>query len=193
MDFYVYDNIYTYNKREPFNGVPTSRLKVNSIDIPENHSFWFHTDMNLMRNNVNIQKRYVHIHKGIGSTNEMKFNKEPYHVSRSNMIYNPKEKRIEIGGGWMKKPMFAKKCIYYGSELPHKKMNIVGEWYYNFGMDSMIFIIDYSPQKIHFHWEDIEDPPTRAEQLNKIAELEIKIEAKEAVIAQRNTGLVSDL
>jgi len=193
MDFYVYDNVYTYNKREPFNGVPTSRLKVNSIDIQSNHSFWFHTDMNLVTNNVNIQKRYVHIHEGIGSTNQMEFKKDPLHVSRSNMIYNPKEKRIEIGGGWFKKPIFAKKCIYYGSELPHKKMNIVGEWYYNFGVDSMIFIIDYSPQKIHFHWEDVEDVPTQAEQLTKIAKLEIEIEQKEATIAQRNAGLVSDL
>jgi len=193
MDFYVYDNVYTYNKREPFNGVPTSRLKVNSIDIQSNHSFWFHTDMNLVTNNVNIQKRYVHIHEGIGSTNQMEFKKNPLHVSRSNMIYNPKEKRIEIGGGWFKKPIFAKKCIYYGSELPHKKMNIVGEWYYNFGMDSMVFIIDYSPQKIKFHWEDVEDIPTIAELRTKEAKLEIEVAEMEATIAQRNAGLVSDL
>ena len=118
------------------------------------------------------------------------------------MIYNPKEKRIEIGGGWLRKPVFAKKCIYYGSELPHKKMNIVGEWYYNFGTDSMIFIIDYSPQKIKFHWEDVPDKPTRAEQLNRIAELEYEVALKEteliakeslkSTIAQRNFGRVSD-
>ena len=40
MDFYVYDNVYTFNKRNPFSGSINSRLEVKSIDIPENHSFW---------------------------------------------------------------------------------------------------------------------------------------------------------
>ena len=193
MDFYVYDNVYTYNKHMPFNGVETSRLVVNSIDIPENHSFWFHTDMQLSQNNVNIQKRYVHIHEGIGTTNQMRFKKEPYHASRSNLTYNPKEKRVEIGGGFLRKPVFAKKCIYYGSELPHKKMSILGEWYYDFGIDSMTFIIDYSPQKIKFHWEDVPNEPTIPELLIKQTRLEIEVEEMENTISQQNAGRVSDL
>ena len=192
MDFLVYDNIYTFNKHRPFNGVATTRLIVDSIEIPENHSFWFHTDMKMLQNNVNIQKRYVHLHEGIGSTNEMRFKKEAFHVSRSNIIYNPKKKRVEVGGGFLRKPVFAKKCVYYGSDLPHKKMSLVGEWFYDFGNDEIIFIIDYNPQKIHFHWEDIPDEPTIAELLTKEHNLEIKIEQAETIIAQRNVGHVSD-
>ena len=192
MDFIVYDNIYTFNKHRPFNGVEVTRLIVDSIEIPENHSFWFHTNMKLEQNNVNIQKRYVHLHDGIGSTNEMNFKKLPLHVSRSNIIYNPKEKRVEIGGGWLRKPVFAKKCIYYGSELPHKKMNLVGEWFYDFGVDEIIFIIDYNPQKIHFHWEDVPDEPTIPELLVKHTRLELEVEKMEDAIAQQNADRESD-
>lgn len=200
MDFYVYDNIYTYNKREEYNGVPNTRLICDTIDIPENHSFWFHTDMEMKRNNVNLNTRYVHIHNGVGTTNQPKFDKEPLHVTRSNIKYNPKEKRIEIGGGMFKKPVFAKKCIYYGANLPVKKMNVLGEWYYNFSNNSMIFILDYMTEKIKFHWEDIPDEPTIAELRTKEARLELeveemekKIESQKPSIAQRNFGLVSDL
>lgn len=182
MDFYVYDNMYTYNKREEFNGVANTRLICDSIEIPENHSFWFHTDMKMVRNNVNLNQRYVHIHEGVGTTNTAKFNKDPFRVTRGNMRYNPKERRIEIGGGLFKKPVFAKKCIYYGIELPKKKMNILGEWFYNFSNNSMIFIIDFMTEKVKFHWEDTEgEEPATFEQLKRVEELESQINALQKI------------
>jgi len=188
MDFYVYDNIYTFNKRHPFSGVRNSRLEIKSIDIPENHSFWFYTDMQLLVDNVNLQKRYVHVHPGVGKTNTIRFNKEPFHVDRTNMKYNPSEKRVEIGGGMFKKPVYAKKCVYYGSEIPNKKMTIVGEWLYDHSDNSIHLIIDFNAQKIKFHWEDKDDEPSRAEQLSKIAELELKIDLSERLLKERSNA-----
>lgn len=179
MDFYVYDNIYTFNKRHPFSGVINTRLEIKAIDIPENHSFWFYTDMEQTIDNVNLHKRYVHLHPGVGSTNETRFKKDPFHANRNNIKYNPKEKKIEIGGGFMKKPVFAKRCIYYGSDKLKKKLTVLGEWFFDYSDNSIHLIIDYNNPKIKFHWEDVDDEPSRAEQLSKIAELELKIEEKE--------------
>ena len=186
MDFYVYDNVYTFNKRNPFSGSINSRLEIKSIDIPENHSFWFYTDMEYMQDNVNLQKRYVHIHPGVGTTNTTRFKKEPNHVSRTNFYYQPKEKRVEVRNSILpwSKPIFAKKCIYYGSELPHKRMTLMGEWYFDFGNNSIHLIIDYNTQKIKFHWEEGFDEPSTAEQLTKISELEIKIDEAERKLSQ---------
>jgi len=192
MDFYVYDNIYTFNKRNPFTHTVNNGLNINKIEIQKNHSFWFYTDMNHIVDNININKRYVHIHPGIGKTNKPSFDGEPYNVNRSNLYYNPKEKRIEIGGGFLRKPMFAKKCVYLGSIIPKKKMSILGEWLYDFGQNTVSFILDYNPQKIKFTWEDIDDEPSRAEQLTKIAKSEIEIKEKEKLIAQRNVDRVFD-
>ena len=175
MNFAVYDNVYTYNKRQPFNGVENTRLICDSIDIHENHSFWFHTNMKMENNNVNINTRYVHIHEGIGTTNTPKFTKKPFQVGRTDIKYNPKTRMIEIGGGLFRKPVFAKKCLYYGTELPKGKMNVIGEWYYNFSVDTMIFILDFNPQKLTFHWEDIDDDLPDFEQLMRVEELESQI------------------
>ena len=60
----------------------------------------------------------------------------------------------------------------------------MGEWYYDFGNNTMHLIIDYNTQKIKFHWEDGYDEPSTAEQLSKIAELELQIEQKEKELAQ---------
>lgn len=177
VDFYVYDNIITFNKRVPFNGVANTRIVINKIDIPQNGSFWFFTDMVMNRENVNIQKRYVHIHKGIGTTNKITFKQEPFVVTRSNFIYNINEKRVEVKNSiWFwKKPLFAKRCVYYGSEPPTKKLHILGEWFFDFSTNSMHFIIDYFPQKITFHWEEeIDETPTFG-QLSRVEELEYQI------------------
>ena len=45
-------------------------------------------------------------------------------------------------------------------------------------------IIDYNTQKIKFHWEEGFDEPSTAEQLTKIAELELKIDKAEKQLAQ---------
>jgi hypothetical protein len=181
MDFYVYDNVYTYNKRHPFSGSRNDRLEISEIDIPENHAFWFYTQMNVVEDNVNVNKRYVHIHPGVGTTNKTRFNKEPFHVTRKDIFYNKEEKRIEIKKSLLpwSKPIFAKKCLYYGSDLPHKKMTLMGEWYYDFSTNSIHMIIDYNTEMVKFHWEDDVDEPSRVEQLNKIADLEQQVKEAE--------------
>ena len=45
-------------------------------------------------------------------------------------------------------------------------------------------IIDYNTQKIKFHWEEDFDEPSTAEQLSKIAELELQIDQKEKELSQ---------
>jgi len=177
MDFYVYDNIMTFNKRVPYSGAVNTRLEVNNIEIPENGSFWFWTDMLHERDNVNTQKRYVHIHLGVGTTNLVKFKKPSFKVTRSGIIYNPKTRRVEVKNSiipW-KKPLYAKQCIYYGSELPSKKMHILGTWYFDFGRNCIHFILDYFPQKLKFHWEEEIDNTPNFEQIARVEELEYQI------------------
>lgn len=172
MDFFIYDNIMTFNKIKPFNGVNNTRVEINRIEIPENNSFWFFTDMEYVVNNVNLQKRYVHIHKGIGSTNDIRFEKTPLLVTRTNLIYNPKEKRIEIKNSILpwKKPIFMKKCLYHGAKLPSKRMSVIGTWFYDFSSNSIHFIIDYFPQKIKYHW-DMEEEMVTFGQRMRVKEL----------------------
>lgn len=188
MDFFVYDNVMTYNKLNPFNGAPNTRIEVDHIELPENGSFWFFTDMQLVQDNVNIQQRYVHIHPGIGSTNNARFQKPPHTVKRSEIIYNPKTHRVEVKTSILpwKKPIFAKICKYYGAELPSKKMTLVGEWYFNFGNKSMHFIINYMPQKLKFHWEEEEEQYAEFEQMMRIEELEEQIKIAEETIRINN-------
>lgn len=186
MDFYVYDNIMTFNKINPSNRPNIDRLIVNRIELPENGSFWFFTDMKLVQENVNIQKRYVHIHPGIGVTNKLRFDKTPKHVKRGDIIYNPKTYRVEIKGRFpWSKPIYAKKAIrYYGQKPPKKKMTIVGEIIYNHYLNAMHFIIDYFPQGVKFHWEEEDtdfEPPT-FEQIARVEELEYKIKLAEEKI-----------
>lgn len=168
----------TFNKRNPYSGVPSTRIEVNSIELPENGSFWFFTDFKLVRNNVNINKRYVHIHPGIGKTNSVRFDKSPKIVGKSDITYNPKEKRLEFFSSVLpwKHPVYAKKCVYYGSQPITKRMTVVGDIFYNLGNNSMHFIIDYFPQKLKFHWEDEPEfePPT-FEQIARVEELEAQI------------------
>lgn len=185
MDFFVYDNIYTYNKRNVYNGNPNSRLTVDRIELPENGSFWYFTAMNFEQNNVNIQKRYVHIHPGIGTTNQVHFEKNPFHVKKGDMIYNPKEKALEVKEHFWSKPLFKKTVTYYGSELPKKKMACIGEWIYDFGNNSIHFIIDYMPQKIKYSWEDENEEMAEFEQMMRVEELEEKIAIAEKAIKAR--------
>lgn len=192
MDFYVYDNIMTFNKRNPENGVKPFRYIIDRIEIPSNNSFWFFTGMELMVNNVNLHRPYIHIHPGIGTTNDFKFDKDTTLVTRKNLKYDPKTKMVEIGGGFLKKPIFMKKVIYYGSKHPTKKMNISGDWFYHFPSNSINFILDYFPTKIQYHWEidEGEEMPT-VEQYARVNYLEEEI--KKVTNALNNAGRVSDL
>lgn len=193
MDFYVYDNIMTYNKLNPFNGNPNNRLEVSRIELPENGSFWFHTQMNHLDNNVNIQGRYVHLHPGIGTTNKVRFKKDPTVVKRGDMVYNPKTKMIEVDESWKpwSKPIFAKRGLYHGATID-KKMTILGEIFFNAGNNSMHFIVDYFDQKIKFHWEDEEEETNMVELRSKKDELEIRVEFAEEQLRKQNVDHVSD-
>jgi hypothetical protein len=185
MDFYVYDNIMTFNKLKPDNDIRPTRFKISRIEIPTNNSFWFFTDMQLQVNNVNLHKPYIHIHPGIGSTNEFKFDKNTLKVTRSNLVYNPKTKRVEVKNSILpwKKPDFMKKVRYYGSKHPEKKMSVLGTWYYHFPSNSVHFILDYFPVKINYHWEEDEgEEMATVQQYAKVNDLEEKIAHKEKLI-----------
>ena len=60
----------------------------------------------------------------------------------------------------------------------------MGEWYFDYGNNTIHLIIDYNVQKIKFHWEEGFDETSTAEQLTKIAELEIKIDEAERKLTQ---------
>tara|TARA_R110002126_G_scaffold239608_2_gene382942 strand:+ start:1835 stop:2416 length:582 start_codon:yes stop_codon:yes gene_type:complete len=193
MDFYIYDNIMTFNKLKPNNSLTPSIYEVSRIELPKNNSFWFFTDMNLHVDNVNLQKKYVHIHPGIGSTNEFTFENNTVVVTKSNLKYDPKNKRVEVKDSVLpwSKPIFMKKCLFHGASLPNKKISVAGGWLYDFPTNSMHFIIDYFSQKIQYYWEDEkgEDMAT-PEQVLRVKELEKEIGR---LTVLQKTDLWSDL
>ena len=65
-------------------------------------------------------------------------------------------------------------------------MSCVGQWYYNFGNNTIHFIIDYMPQKIKFHWEQEVEEETVISLMAKEIELEEKIKQAEYQIMQQN-------
>ncbi len=186
MDFYVYDNIMTYNKLQPFNGVPNTRIEVVGIELPESGAFWFHTDMQLTESNVNMYKRYVHFHPGIGTTNTMRSNEKIHQVKKEEFKYNPEEKCVEVKTSRLpwKKPIYKKRVKFYGSELPKKPVSALGIWFYNLSSNSLHFVLDYYTQKLKFQWE-VEEEPATMEQIIKVEMLEEKIE-EEARIKEEN-------
>lgn len=178
MDFFVYDNIYKYNDRVPYDGSPINRLYVSQIQIPKNNAFWFETDYNKEERNVNIHKKYVHFHPGMAHSKNMQFDEIPHVVKQSELKYNPKTKNVEIvipRSFFRKKTIFKKKCTYYGSEVPKKSIMILGEVIYDMGLDKMNFILNYFPtNKIRFHTEEYSEPAT-VEQFARVNELERQI------------------
>ena len=82
--------------------------------------------------------------------------------------------------------MFAKQVTYYGAELPYKKMACVGQWYYNFGNNTLHFIIDYMIQKIKFSWVEEKEEETIISLMAKEIELEEKIKVAEYTLMKKN-------
>lgn len=159
MDFYVYDNIYTYNKKFPTNKqYPEANLKVKQIMITEKGAFWFETDFKKEAHNVNVNAPYLHLHKGLQSVSKMQFNKEPYFIDTQKIIYNPKENRIEIKapGSWFwNKPIFIKntKGNYYGVDKPKNKIKTLGDWIYDYHNTRMHIILNYYPGYSNFKYQ----------------------------------------
>ncbi len=188
MDFYVYDNIMTYNKLQPFNGLPNTRVEILGIEIPESGAFWFHTEMQQTESNVNLYKRYVHWHPGIGTTNTLRSNDKIHQVKKENMKWNPENKCIEIRNSILpwKKPLFMKKVKFHGSDVPKKKVAILGMCFYNLSTNSIHFVLDYYSQdkKLKFHWEIDENEPATMEQIIKVEMLEEEIAEKEKLLKE---------
>lgn len=191
MDFYVYDNIMTYNKLQPFNGVPNTRISIIGIEIPESGAFWYHTEMQRTESNVNLYKRYVHFHPGIGTTNTLRSNEKIYQVKKEDVKYNPESKCIEIKTSRLpwKKPIYKKRVKFYGSQIPKKMTSAIGEWYLNASTNSIHFILDYYTQKLKFHWE-MEEEPATMQQYAQVEELEEKIKIEEDKLKEENVRMM---
>jgi len=151
MDFYVYDNMDTYLKKNPaFEHDELTRLKIKRIAITIQGAFWFETDMDNIAFNTNINRPYVHLHKQMHKFNKMQFEKEPWIIDTKNIVYNPKTKRIEIkkpGAFFWNKPIFTKnvKGKYYGNKIPDKKMKCLGEWFHDHRTQSIHIILNFYP------------------------------------------------
>lgn len=161
MDFFVYDNVYTFNKAFPAQKhEPLSRLKIKQIAITVQGAFWFETDMNREDHNVNVNQRYLHLHKGIQSMSKMQFDKEPRFIHMQDIIYNPKNKCIEIyspGKIWpWSKPIFTKNVAgrYYGASIPNKKMKILGDWFFDYHNNRIFAIMNYYPGYKNLQFKD---------------------------------------
>ena len=183
MEFFVFDNIETYNKRFVFDGFDKTRLYVDQIYIPETSAFWYRTNYQMIEDNVNLHGRYLHLHAGLTQFQNMQFDKEPHPVKRTELFYNHDTRNIEIiipKRFFRKDTIFKKKVQYIGTELPMKKMSIIGEIIVDVPNQRMNFILNYFPQhkSYKFHWETKEEPST-PEQMAKITELEYKIEQEE--------------
>ena len=188
MEFYLWDNAETYNNRFPFNGVERTRIDVEDIYIPESGAFWFRTNHNHIEKNVNLNKRYLHLHSGLTQFETMRFDKEPHKVKRSELFYNLDNKNIEIRKPkrfWGYDVIFKKRCTYVGKPIKSKSITILGEILYDMSENSLHFIMNYyDPSNgIKFHWEEEDEPPTM-EQRMRVTELEKQIAELESLSAK---------
>lgn len=158
MEFFVFDNIETYNKRFVFDGFDKTRLYVDQIYIPETGAFWYRTEYSIIEDNVNLHGRYLHLHAGLTQFHKMQFDNEPHAVKRTELFYNPDSKIIEITipkRFFRKNTIFKKKALYLGTKLPDNKMTIIGEIIVDVPNQRMNFILNYFPQhkNFKFGWE----------------------------------------
>lgn len=189
MDFYIYDNITTYNNRFPYNGKGDTRLDVTNIYIPETKAFWFTTEQHKEETNINFHKRYLHLHPGMPVVKGMQFDKEPHHALQTEIKYNPKSKCIEIVKAksfFRKEIIFKKVGTYYGSDLPKKPLIVLGNIFYDDSLKQIHFILSYYPSRkgLKFHFEEDEGPTM--EQRMKVELLEDQIKEVEEKINQQS-------
>ena len=162
MDFFVCDNIETYNKRFEFNGIDSTRLLIEDIFIPDSGSFWFKTGYDVVERNINLNKKYLHIHSGLTQFEDMQFDTPPHKVMSNQMFYDPKTKSIEVlipKHIFFTQTIFKKKCLYLGTKEPIRKLAVLGEAMYNMSNQTIYFILNYFPQgTMKFHWEEEVEP-----------------------------------
>ena len=142
MEFFVYNNIHDLDNRIPKN--EHNRIDVKKVLIfKKNNVFWFETDYDFHESHVNVNKPFLHIHKGITSLNDMKFNEDPFIADK--IIYNPKSRCIEIKDSiWpWKKPIYWKKSEHIGI-LPEKKTKVEAILF-NHSKKHMYFILNFFP------------------------------------------------
>jgi hypothetical protein len=153
MDFYVYDNMDMYMKKNPksFTDDPLVNLEIKRVAITVQGAFWFETDMDNIEFNTNINRPYVHLHKKMHKFSKMQFEKEPSFIDLKNVVYNPKKKTIEIKKPgamfWNKKLIFMKnvKGRYYGNKIPDNNMKCLGSWFHDHRTQSIHIILNFYP------------------------------------------------
>ena len=162
-NFYVFDNIATFNSRVPDTGHPLARLEIKEVSIMPNGAFWFWTDLAKEVSNINLHSPYVHLNPGITSATQIRFDKTPFSVTKDRLKYNPKTKSIEVRNSiWpWKKPLWSKRVLYYGRELPTHKISALGTWFYDSGQDIIYIILGYFTEHKDFKlkFEDVEPNP----------------------------------
>ncbi|NIT99606.1 MAG: hypothetical protein GWN01_01270 [Nitrosopumilaceae archaeon] len=160
MDFFVYDNFWTFNKMNKA-ATEDSQLLIKRIAITNQRAFWFETGMKMEDHNVNINRPYVHLHKGIQSYNRVQFKKDPWFIDTlKDVVYDPKDKKIKIYAPgsfpWpWRKPIFQKNVFgkYYGVDKPDKKIKPLGNWYFNYHNQSIHVILNYFPGYPNFKYQ----------------------------------------
>lgn len=171
MDFFVHDNIETYNKRFVFDGFEKTRLFVDQLYIPTTGAFWYRTNYKVIEDNVSLHGKYLHLHAGLTQFHNMQFDEEPHAVQRTELFFNPDTKTVEIiipKKWWKKETIFKKKAAYLGTKLPDRKITVLGDIILDIPHEKIHFILNYFPQHkgFKFHWED-EPEPTMDERISK--------------------------
>lgn len=151
MDFFVYDNIHTYERMHPSRQLnPETDLKITDVAITPWNSFWIKTDFDREEHNVNINQPYVHLHKGVKNTNAMKFDIDPHFIPMNSIEYDSKRRQVVIWkpsssrfNPW-RKPLKIKNVRhnYYGQTLPKKNQKAV-EMRYDMTVKQVHIILNY--------------------------------------------------
>lgn len=183
MEFYVYDNMFTFNGHVPNNGDPLTRIEVTNIQITADGRFFFSSGMTKEEHNVSLNKPYVHLHPGINSTTSPQFAVPPLDVTPDNLFYDPNRKSVIVKKGIFNSIKFQKRVVYYGAELPKKATKIKGSWILDYYTSRIYFILDYFPIRKNY---DYGDEPATPAQYAKVAELESKIEKLNANLSTRH-------
>ena len=160
--------MHDLNKRIP----PTeyNRIEVKNVYIlVENNMFWFETDFEGKESHVNVNKPFLHVHKGITSRNELTFENEPHLAEK--IEYNPKTRQIEIGRSRL--PWRKLKYKRRASHVGHTPKNriAVRKMYYDYSNRFFYFIINYFPTipKVGFRLEKcVKEELLHADELENI-------------------------
>ena len=139
-EFAVYDNLEQYNKINEYNGNPNTRLDIIDVWIkPPMNAFWFETNMDQLKQNVDLKSTCVHIHPRnrehiIGPDVQFTKKTNPIIIQKQWMHYNPKTKEVYIRNSILPwhKPLWKKHISnFYGTDTPKKNTKIQGLWMFD--------------------------------------------------------------